>query len=409
MKAKAKTSITKSPATQPLVERIRGIWDGARNQAARSVDTAHVVANWLIGKEIVEEEQEGRERAKYGTGMLKKLSSELQTQYGRGFSVTALKMVRTFFLEYPNLPDGNVPKGQAPPDLLPGIPKLGKGQPLPDLFGMPKAQLNWQPGKLHGNLSWQHYQALMKVPRPARDFYEIEAIKCAWTGRQLERQINTLLYERLSKSRDKEGVMALANEGHVIRNPVDLLKEPFILEFLDLPESHLLSETKLETALIEQLQAFLLEMGEGFAFVGRQKRLTLEADHFYPDLVFYHIRLRCYVIIDLKLEKLTHADLGQMLLYVNYYDKNVRVEGDQPTVGLILCTDQNETVAKYVLDDKAQRIFSTKYQAHLPTVQQLEAELRRERELFENAHQTPLETMRKKRASSKLNTKSERK
>jgi predicted nuclease of restriction endonuclease-like (RecB) superfamily len=239
----------------------------------------------------------------------------------------------------------------------------------------------------------------MAVPRPARDFYEIEAIKCAWTGRQLERQINTLLYERLAASRDKEGVMALANEGHVVRNPVDLLKDPFVLEFLDLPESPLLTETKLESALIAKLQHFLLELGEGFAYVGRQRRLTLEGDHFYPDLVFYHIRLRCYVVIDLKLEKLGHADLGQMLLYVNYYDREVKLPDDQPTVGLILCTAQNETVAKYVLDDKAQRIFAKRYQPHLPTVEALEAELRREREDLAARTLRPIQSLRARKAA----------
>lgn len=236
---------------------------------------------------------------------------------------------------------------------------------------------------LHTSLSWRHYRTLLRVDRPARDFYEIEAIKCNWNGRQLERQINSLLYERLAKSRDKAGVLALANEGHVVSKPLDLLREPFVLEFLNLPEAHQLTETEVETKLISQLQEFLLELGEGFAFIGRQRRLTLEGDHFFPDLVFYHIRLRCYVIIDLKLKKLDHGDLGQMLLYVNYYDKEVRLPDDQPTVGLILCADKNETVARYVLGEKRERIFATRYQPHLPSVEQLEAELRRERERLE--------------------------
>jgi predicted nuclease of restriction endonuclease-like (RecB) superfamily len=244
---------------------------------------------------------------------------------------------------------------------------------------------NWRPGILHSNLSWRHYRTLLRVDRPARDFYEIEAIKCNWNGRQLERQINSLLYERIVKSRDKAGVLALANEGNVVNTPLDLLRKPFVLEFLKLPESHQLTETDLESRLLGQLQDFLLELGEGFAFVGRQRRLTLEGDHFFPDLVFYHIRLRCYVIIDLKLKKLEHADLGQMLLYVGYYDEEVRTPDDQPTVGLILCTDKNETVARYVLGEKRERIFATRYQPHLPTVERLEAELRRERDRIEGS------------------------
>lgn len=375
VRMKKKTSVKFTSAAQirrDIASRIRGIWEGAQTQAARSVNTAHVVANWLIGKEIVEEQQEGRERAKYGDQLFKVLSDEL----GDKFSVSSLKSMRRLFLGYPDF----LPIRQPLVDEL--AQKLGTSirQPLVDEFTL----ADWRPGMIHPNLSWKHYLVLLQVDRPARDFYEIEAIKCNWTGRQLERQISSLLYERLAKSRDKAGVLALANEGNVVSSPLDLIKEPFVLEFLKLPESHLLTETELETTLLGQLQEFLLELGEGFAFVGRQRRLTLEGDHFFPDLVFYHIRLRCYVIIDLKLKKLEHGDLGQMLLYVNYYDEQVRVEGDQPTVGLILCTDKNETVARYVLGEKKERVFATRYQPHLPTVEQLETELRRERDRLES-------------------------
>ena len=367
-----KTPSKVSTAKPGIADRIRGIWHGAQTQAARSVNTAHVIANWLIGREIIEEQQEGRERARYGDRLLPLLSKELTQDLGEGFSESSLKYMRLFFTAYADLLPIRHPVGD----------ELAKSS-------------NWKPGRLHANLSWRHYRTLLRVDRPARDFYEIEAIKCHWNGRELERQINTLLYERLAKSRDKKGVMALANEGHVVKSPLDLLREPFVLEFLNLPETHQLTETEMEARLISQLQAFLLELGDGFAFVGRQRRLTLEGDHFYPDLVFYHIRLRCYVIIDLKLNKIDHGDLGQMLLYVNYYDKEMRGDGDQPTVGLILGTSHNETVAKYVLDEKGRRIFATRYQPHLPTVEVLEAELRRERDLIEGAATSKLAAVKK--------------
>ncbi|HBJ83371.1 MAG TPA: DUF1016 domain-containing protein [Verrucomicrobiales bacterium] len=360
---------------------MRGIWEGAQTQASRSVNTAHVVANWLIGREIVEEQQHGRERAKYGQKMFEVLSDELNRDLGDGFSVSSLKSMRRLFLGYPDF----LPIRQPLVAELPQTKQTASiRQPVVDELALQNfPPRDWRPGMLHPHLSWKHYLVLLNVDRPARDFYEIEAVKCNWNGRQLERQINSLLYERLAKSRDKAGVLALANEGNVVNTPLDLLREPFVLEFLKLPESHQLTETGLESRLLGQLQDFLLELGEGFAFVGRQRRLTLEGDHFFPDLVFYHIRLRCYVIIDLKLKKLDHGDLGQMLLYVNYYDKEVRQPDDQPTVGLILCTDKNETVARYVLDEKRERVFATRYQPHLPTVEQLEAELRRERERLE--------------------------
>ncbi|MGE5669898.1 MAG: PDDEXK nuclease domain-containing protein, partial [Fibrobacterota bacterium] len=241
----------------------------------------------------------------------------------------------------------------------------------------------WQPGVIHPNLSWTHYRTLLKVKRSeSRSFYEIESINNGWSARQLERQINSLLFERLLKSRDKKGVMALANKGLVVNKPIDIIKDPMILEFLDLPESHRLVETKVEAALISKLKDFLLELGSGFAFVGRQKRLTLEGDHFYPDLVFYHIRLKCYCIIDLKTQKLNHGDLGQMLMYVNYYDKEIKTKEENPTIGLILCTDKNDAVAEYVLDNKRKRIFASRYQYELPTVEELERELRHEMELL---------------------------
>ena len=224
----------------------------------------------------------------------------------------------------------------------------------------------------HPDLSWSHYRALMRVENEeARQFYEQEAARNHWNKRQLERQINTLLFERLLKSRDKDGVLQLANEGQATEHPIDIIKDPYALEFLGLPESHRLLESDLEAALTTHMQEFLLESGAGFAFVARQQRLTLDADHFYADLVFYHVRLKCYVIIDLKTEKLTHGDIGQMQMYVHYFDREVCTQEDNPTIGLILCTDKNDAVVEYVLDKGNERIFASRYKLELPPKEDL--------------------------------------
>jgi predicted nuclease of restriction endonuclease-like (RecB) superfamily len=232
---------------------------------------------------------------------------------------------------------------------------------------------------LHPNLSWTHYRTLLRVSAPgARTFYEVEAIKNNWSARELERQINSLLFERLAKSKDKAGLLKLATKGQEIALPIDVFKDPVVIEFLGLPESHRLVESDLEQALINNLQAFLLELGKGFAFVSRQERISLDGDHFYIDLVFYHTILKCYVLIDLKVGKLTHGDLGQLQLYVNYYDQERRTQGDNPSLGLILCTDKNDAVVKYTLGPGQKKIFASRYQLHLPTEAELKAELRRE-------------------------------
>lgn len=343
-----------------LVNRIREIWDTARRQAVRSVNSAHVGANWLIGKQIVEAEQGGEQRAEYGKSLLKMLSQQLKYEYGNGFSVSALQYMRAFFLAYPNL----LPIQHAPRVIS---------------MEVSSADTVWQPGLLHSGLSWTHYRTLLKVERQeARDFYEIEAIRNGWPARQLERQIASLLFDRLLKSRDKEGVLTLANQGLQPVRPIDVIKDPYVLEFLNLPESAQWHESQLEQALLQQLQNFLLELGNGFAFVGRQVRLTLDGDHFYPDLVFYHIKLKCYVVIDLKIGKLDHADLGQTQLYVNYYDREIASSDDNPTIGLILCSEKNDAVVRYVLGEHNAQIFASRYQLYLPTETQLQTELRRE-------------------------------
>lgn len=258
--------------------------------------------------------------------------------------------------------------------LLPGISetasrKLSIGVAVPE----------WQPGLLHPGLSWSHYRSLLRVGRTAaRAFYEIEAVNNAWSVRELSRQIASLLFDRLAKSRDKKGLMRLATRGQEVMAPIDALRDPVVMEFLGLPESPRLVESKLEQALIGNLQTFLLELGKGFAFVSRQERITLNGDHFYIDLVFYHAILKCYVLIDLKVGKLTRADLGQMQFYVNYYDRERRTSGDSPTLGLILCPDKNDAVVRYTLGDQLKRNIFTSYQLYLPTVEELESEIRRE-------------------------------
>jgi predicted nuclease of restriction endonuclease-like (RecB) superfamily len=371
----AATADAAAPAE--LLARIRGIWARSRMQAARSVNTAHVCANWLIGQQIVEAEQGGAQRAGYGQALLKTLAGRLTEEFGAGFSLTALKHMRGFYQAFPHL----LAKGHAVRDLLSeqlsSSSATKKGHAPRDLYV--GAAAPWRPGTLHPALAWTHYRALLKVTRrEARDFYEIEAVKHAWSARQLERQIASLLFERLAKSRDKQGLLALASEGLEPTQPADLIKDPYVLEFLGLPESPRLHEAQLEEALISQLQGFLLELGSGFAFVGRQLRLTLDGDHFYPDLVFYHVKLKCYVIIDLKVGKLDHADLGQMQLYVNWYDREVIGAGDNPTIGLILCTEKNDAVVRYVLADKSRQIFASRYQLYLPTEAELQDELKRE-------------------------------
>lgn len=243
-----------------------------------------------------------------------------------------------------------------------------------------EAEIRQQPvGEFSPNLSWSHYRILSNISSDLkRSFYEIETIKNRWSYPEMERQIASLLFERLSKSKDKKGVLRLAKKGQEIQIPEDAIRDPVVLEFLNLPESHRLIESKIEEALVNNLQKFLLELGKGFAFIARQQRLTLEGDHLYVDLVFYHAVLKCYILIDLKTRKLTHGDMGQMLNYINYYDRECLAEGDNPTLGLILCTEKNDTAVKYTLADKADQIFASKYQFFLPTEAELKAEIKRE-------------------------------
>ena len=397
------------PRPTTLYTRIRDILEAARHRVARSVNTTQVVANWLIGREIIEEEQKGRRRAGYGDRLIRGLAKRLGREFGRGYGLSQLKDFRSFYLSYDRLLEetkghalrgfsGNGAKGHALRGLLPTadharIPAKiseapsrrsrlrGSNRSSAKLsVALADAAERWEPGRLHPNLSWTHYRTLMRVDHlEARAFYEIEAVNGSWSARELERQIASLLFERLAKSRDKAGVMRLATKGHEIGSPADIFKDPMVIEFLGLPESPSLAESDLEQAVLDQLQSFLLELGKGFAFVARQQRLTLDGDHFYIDLVFYHVVLKCFVLLDLKVGKLTHSDLGQLQLYVNYYDREKRTAGDNPTLGLILCTDKNDAVVKYTLGaDQAKTIFASRYRFHLPSEAALKAEVRRE-------------------------------
>lgn len=374
----------------PLYERIRQILESARSSVARTVNTTQVVANWLIGREIVEEEQKGKRRAEYAEQLLLDLSARLTSEYGRGYSVDNLEFFRRFFLEYNSLLGSEKSDALCRISTTTDISDAVRRKSMESITVLSSQKQHalrdesWQPGQLHLNLSWTHYRTLLRVEKTgARAFYEIEAIRNNWSARELERQINSLLFERLALSKNKKGLMRLATKGQVIQRPGDVFKDPVVMEFLGLPASPKLVESHLEEALINNLQAFLLELGKGFAFMSRQERITLDGDHFYIDLVFYHTILKCFVLIDLKVGKLTHQDLGQLQLYVNYYDRERRTKGDNPALGLILCTDKNDAVVRYTLGpDQQKKIFASRYKLYLPTEAELQAELRRELRLL---------------------------
>lgn len=378
MATKPKRAVAGTPG---LYDRIRNILESARVGVARTVNTTQVVANWLIGREIVEEEQAGKRRAVYGADLLRDLAARLKADFGSGYGVDNLELFRRFYLEYPHLLLGaNSDAARRKSGMLAKFETVRRKSEVALEIQHAVRGESWRPGKLNLNLSWTHYRSLLRVGRAeARTFYEIEAAGNAWSARELERQINSLFYERLALSKDKKGLRKLATRGQEVQQAADVFKDPVVMEFLGLPESPKLVESNLEQALIDNLQAFLLELGKGFAFIARQKRLTLDGDHFYIDLVFYHTILKCYVLVDLKTGKLTHQDLGQLQLYVNYYDIERRTEGDNPTLGLILCADKNDAVVKYTLGpDQARTIFASHYKLYLPTEAQLQAELRRE-------------------------------
>ncbi|MCD6526747.1 MAG: DUF1016 family protein [Desulfuromonas sp.] len=325
---------------------IRQILQSARTKAYTAVNTAMVEAYWLIGKRIVEEEQQGEERAKYGKYLIKNLSIQLTAEFGKGFSVANLKNIRQFYLVF-----SNDPKSYA----------------------------------LCSQLNWSHIRSLIRVKAPqARLWYMQEAIEQNWSARALERQISVLYYERLLSSKEQNPVRQEAEEkARPLQIPAkDYLRDPYIFDFLDLP-CQSLQETEVEQALIDNLQKFLLELGRGFAFVERQKRISTEDQDFYIDLVFYNFKLKCFLLIDLKIGKLIHQDVGQMDTYIRIFDQHIKDSDDNPTIGLILCSRKSEAIAKYSVLTDSQHMFASKYLPFLPTEEELRAELEREIRLLE--------------------------
>jgi len=390
-----------------LFDRVAIILEQARANVVRAVNSNMVLANWLIGREIVQDIQGGGDRAAYGKQVLAELSRKLTARYGSGFSETNLKHFRTFYSVYRiRRPLGDelnaLPPGTARQEIRhPLGDEFEQSEPPPAISRPPGAEMATSSGKSYRRgsefitgfspqLSWSHYRALMRVGNAAaREFYEREAIAGGWDKSTLERQIHSFYYERLLKSQNPRKMLASGRELQTQAEPaVETLRNPYVLEFLGLPEVAKLHESDLEAAILNCLQAFLLELGKGFAFVARQKRLRFGDDDRYVDLVFYHCHLKFYLLIDLKLGELTHGDVGQMDGYVWMFDDLVATEGDNPTIGLILCTEKNETVAKYsVLKDRKQ-IFASKYMLYLPTEQELREEIERARRLIEGAEAT---------------------
>ena len=315
-----------------LYNKISSILEESRKFVATTVNTAMIQTYFEIGRLIVEEEQHGNIRAEYGKETLKNLSIKLTANYGKGFSVTNLKQMRDFYLTYQIR------------------------QTVSDQF----------------TLSYSHYLFLMRIDNPEeRKFYEIESSQNNWSLRELKRQFDSALYERLSLSKDKEKVKSLAVQGQIIENPCDIVKDPYVLEFLGLPEKAYYSESELESRLIEKLENFLLELGKGYTFVGRQVRLSFDEKHFFVDLVFYNRLLQCFVLIDLKIGELTHQDLGQMQMYVNYYDRFVKLDHENKTIGIILCKKKSDSLVEITLPEDNNQIFASKYQTVLPNKEDL--------------------------------------
>ena len=314
-----------------IYEEIHELLSKARQNIISNINSTMTKTYFLIGKRIVEEEQNGNKRAEYGKNLIKTLSKKLTKEFGKGFSETNLEQMRKFFKVY-------------------GIP-----QTLSEEFQF--------------NLSWSHYLILMRIENiNARNFYEIEAIQNNWSLRELKRQVNSALYERLVLSKDKEKVKELSVKGQIIEKPQDIIKDPYILEFLGLDEKSDYSENKLETEIINKLEMFLLELGKGFTFVGRQVRFTFDERHFRVDLVFYNRLLKCFVLIDLKIGEVTHQDLGQMQMYVNYYDRYVKLPDENDTIGIIICKNKNDTLVKLTLPKDNNQIFASRYTTILPSL-----------------------------------------
>lgn len=313
-------------------DQIIALIEEARHKTASAVNMAMVCTYFEIGRRIVEEEQKGASRANYGERLLERLARALTAKFGKGFSLRNVRNMRGFYLVYSQSSIRQTVSAES-----------------------------------RFCLSWSHYLFLMRMDPAVRQFYEIESRTNNWTLRELERQFNSSLYERLAMSRDKKKVLQLATRGQIIEKPEDALKDPYVLEFTGLPELPTYTESQLEQRLIDHLQEFLLEMGKGFTFVGRQARISDNEDHYFIDLVFYNRLLRCFVLVDLKRGKLKHQDIGQMQMYVNYYDRNVKLPDENPTIGILLCADKSDFVVEYALPKGNRQIFARQYKTVLPS------------------------------------------
>lgn len=362
-----------------LLDRIAEVLAKARTKVVKEINMAQVLAYWEIGREIVEFEQKGKARGGYGEQLIERLSTDMTQKFGRGFSHTNLKMMRLFYQNFPirqTLSDESIKEQK--PESMSGKSaiqqtlsvKSQKQQILPTVSTV-------QGGQFEPMLSWSHYCELLKVEEPlARSFYEQEAIQNNWSVRELKRQINSMLFERLTLSRDTQGVMKMAKKGQIIEKPEDAIKDPYILEFLNLKEETSYTESQLEQAIIDKLQYFLLEMGKGFSFVARQKRITITNRHYYIDLVFYNRILRCFVLIDLKTGELDHSDIGQMNFYLNYFKENEKTKDENDPIGLVLCAKKDDVFAKYVLGGLNNKVFASKYKLALPSEKELRLKLK---------------------------------
>jgi len=338
-----------------LLSDISGIIVQGRKAAVRQVDITQVITYWLVGRRIVEFYQFGKGRAEYGLQILIKLSQDLHLRFGRGYSVDNLQNMRRLYIEFPKL----LKKYETVSRISGGRDKISKYETVSRI------------------LSWSHYCELLKEDNlKARSFYEIEAAENSWSMRELRRQMDSMLYERLCLSRDKNKVKELSHKGQVIEKPEDAIKDPCFLEFLGLKEETAYTESQLEQAIIDKLQHFLLEMGKGFTFVARQRRITIANRHYHIDLVLYNRFLKCFVLVDFKRGELTHADAGQMNFYLNYFRENETAEGENPPVGIILCSKKDEVFAKYILGNLNNKVFASKYKLALPTENELDKTLR---------------------------------
>ncbi|WP_345989902.1 PDDEXK nuclease domain-containing protein [Chryseobacterium sp. Chry.R1] len=335
---------------------VKQLIENAKSSIVRNINTAMLLTYFEIGKVIIENEQDGKDRAEYAKETLKNLSKQLTKEFGRGYSVDNLQWMRKFYLMYQNRISEKyetVSRNSAEAVIYESVSRNS-------FF----------------SLSWSHYIQLMKIENSdERNFYEIEASQNNWSVRELTRQFNSAIYERLALSRNEKEVKKLALKGQIIEKPTDVLKSHYVLEFLDLKKDNRYSESDLETGIINKLEHFMLELGKGFLFEGRQRRFTFEGDSFFVDLVFYNRLLRCFVLFDLKIGKLTHQDIGQMQMYVNYYDRKVKLEEENPTIGIILCKEENKTVIEFTLPENNNTIFAKEYRAILPSKEELKKQI----------------------------------